>query len=97
MNKVQVIGTRVDKQALEKDLKRSADILEVNLVQQMNSRQGRWYVWRVLRKLGYNVPITDTNAKVYGATAKQEVAIELASELRSVCRELFYLMEQENE
>ena len=97
MNRVQVIGTRIEKQAVEKDIKRNADILEANLVQQMNSKQGRWYVWRVLNKLGYNVPITDTNAKVYGETAKQKAAIELANELKCVCRDLFYQMEIENE
>ena len=68
-----------------------------DLIDQMSDPKGRRFVWAVLKDLLYQQPITDTNAAVYGKVAKQAVSFAMARELKSTCRDLFYLMEIEND
>jgi len=62
---------------------------------QMETPQGRMFVWHVLGKLGYRQNITATNASVYGACAKQTVANDIEREIKKVCPSEFLRMEQE--
>lgn len=96
-NRVQVIARGIDKQSALREAAIIADRNTYDLQFQMSTEQGRRFVWGVLKKLGYGTPIIDINAKVYGAVAKQEVALAIASELKKASREAFYLMESENE
>lgn len=97
MDKVSVITRPGDRKKAEEVAQMQKDNLAVDLKEQMKTKQGRWFVWHILKKLSYGMPITDINAKVYGAVAKQEVAIDITKELKAASRELFYLMETENE
>jgi len=96
-SRVQVVGNVKDKAEAEKQAQIKKDQLAFDLETQMSTEIGRRYVWRVLKKLGYNSPIVEINAKVYGAVAKQEVALDIAKELKVTNRQLFFLMETENE
>lgn len=75
----------------------SADRKENMIMRQMETSVGRDFVWHVLKQLGYMQNITDTNASVYGRTAKQAVANDLAREIKKICPELFMRMENEKE
>jgi hypothetical protein len=67
------------------------------ITRQMETQLGRMFVMHVLGKLGYMQNIVDTNASVYGKTAKQAVANDLAKEIKKVCPSEFLRMEQEAE
>jgi hypothetical protein len=72
-------------------------IRAADLADQLGTAVGRRYVWQVLKNLLYQESITDTNAGVYGKVAKQAVATQMVKEMKSRCRDLFYLMEIEND
>jgi len=92
-----VIRTDADyKKAQDKaDIKRARHINM--LEQQMQTKPGRQFVWWILYLLGYDQPIVDINAKVYGMNAKQAIAIQIKEELKKASRDEVYLMERENE
>ena len=94
---VDVIRTNADAKKQQELREMREHKFEKDMIDQMSTPQGRRFVWHVLGKLSYNKPILDINAKVYGAVAKQEVALDIRKELTQNCRELFYLMETENE
>ena len=77
------------------DLKRKQR--ELDLTRQMETAQGRRVIMLVLDKLGYQQNIGDMNAAVYGKTAKQAVANDLAKELKRINPENFMLMEIESQ
>ena len=97
MQEISIAARRQKEEADKQNLKLKADILHKDLQTQMSTPQGRRFVWRVLKKLSYNTPIVEVSAKVYGAVAKQEVALDIARELKQACREEFYMMETEAE
>ena len=88
---------RADKQQYEEEQKLLQMIKTADIVDQMTTAQGRRFVWIILKALLYQTPVIDTSASVYGKTAKQAVAIKLAKELKTCCRDLFYTMENEND
>lgn len=88
---------KADKQRYEDEQKQLQAVRIADLVEQMESKKGRRFVWGVLKSMLYQTPIIDTNASVYGKVAKQAVAIELVKELKACCRDLFYAMEIEND
>ena len=96
-NDIKVIRNEEDRKAFREQTEIDKRKTEADRIQQMSTPQGRRFVWDVLKKLSYNTAIQDINAKVYGAVAKQEVALAIAKELKESCRESFYLMETENE
>ena len=79
----------------ETDLRKKQLAADIDAV--MKTGPGRRLLWHVLDKLGYGKTITDVNARVYGLVANQAIAIDLTREIKGVCRELYYLMETENE
>jgi len=70
---------------------------EIDVLRQMETPQGRRIMMWVLKKLGYQENILDTNAQVYHKVAKQAVANDIVRELKRVCPANFMQMEQENE
>lgn len=86
-----------DRQAEEKQ--KQAELAQarfehmINL--QMNTKDGRMFVKYVLDKCGYGQNITDTNASVYGKTAKQAVANDISRDIKKICPALFMKMENE--
>jgi hypothetical protein len=74
-----------------------ADQAELDLLRQMETPHGRRYVWGVLQSLLYQQRITDTNASVYGKVAKQAESVGMVLTMKAKCRDLFYLMEREND
>lgn len=73
----------------------ATDRFENMIQQQMNGQTGRAFVAYVLDKLGHGQNITDTNASVYGKTAKQAVSNDISRDIKRVCPELFMKMEGE--
>lgn len=92
-----VIRSPNDRKRADEIAQMNKDNLNLDIVKQMETKHGRRFVWRILQKLSYGMPITAINASVYGAVARQEVAIDISRELKAASRELFYLMETENE
>ena len=88
---------RADKQRYEEEVKQIQAVRAADLIDQMETPKGRRFVWGILKTLLYQTPVIEANASVYGKVAKQAVAIELAKELKSCCRDLFYEMEIEND
>lgn len=84
-------------QELEERRKLQDAVKTIDLGDQLGTAVGRRYVWQVLKNLLYQEPITDTNAGVYGKVAKQAVAIQMVKEMKTRCRDLFYIMETEND
>ena len=83
---------KTDEEQQQRKAIRVADIVD-----QMTEPKGRRFVWGILKDLLYQQPVTDTNAAVYGKAAKQAVAFTMVREMKSTCRDLFYLMEIEND
>jgi len=69
----------------------------LDLTRQMETAQGRRFVWGVLQSLLYQQRITDSNASVYGKVAKQAESVNMVRAMKTKCRDLFYLMEIEND
>jgi hypothetical protein len=86
-----------DKHAKEKEqqAKLAAIRFENMINKQMETKPGRDFVKYVLDKLGYMQNIMDTNASVYGKTAKQAVANDISRDIKKICPELFMQMEGE--
>lgn len=82
---------------MQADAKIKSDQMELDLMRQMETPHGRRYVWSVLQSLLYQQRITDTNASVYGKVAKQAESVGMVLTMKAKCRDLFYLMEREND
>ena len=93
----QAINNPAQFQKMQNEKERSDAIRTADVIDQMDTPKGRRYVWQVLKTLGYQTAITDTNAGVYGKVAKQAVAVEMVREMKCKCRDLFYAMEIEND
>lgn len=79
----------------EKQAELAAMRFENMINKQMETTTGRMFVKYVLDKLGYMQNINDTNASVYGKTAKQAVANDITRDIKKHCPELFMKMEGE--
>jgi hypothetical protein len=83
----------------EKEKREQAELKQAkfeNMIRlQMSTPVSRTFVAYVLDKLGYMQNIVETNASVYGKTAKQAVANDIAREIKKVCPDLFMQMESE--
>jgi hypothetical protein len=92
---VQIGKAQQDKQAEQDEMKRLNN--ENMIRKQMSTPVSRSFVWHVLTKLGYMQNILETNATVYGKTARQAVANDICREIKKICPSEFMLMEQESE
>lgn len=81
----------------EKEASLKMERISLDWQSQMSTPHGRRVMWRILKKLMYDENVQNYNASAYGSIAKQEVARDIARELKLTCRELFYVMETENE
>jgi hypothetical protein len=81
----------------EKQAQLAQDRFDNMIKKQMDTQTGRSFVFYILEKLLYNQNIADTNASVYGKTAKQAVANDIVKEIKKTCPELILKMEEEAE
>lgn len=96
-DKTTVVTTPQQYKRMQEAIKIKADQAELDLMRQMDSPHGRRYVWGVLQSLLYQQRITDSNANVYGKVAKQAESVGMVLTMKAKCRDLFYLMEKEND
>lgn len=97
MKPVMAVTTPQQLKRMTEEVKMKQDQAELDLMRQMETPHGRRYVWGILQSLLYQQKITDTNASVYGKVAKQAESVGMVLTMKAKCRDLFYLMEREND
>jgi len=95
VNPTRTINSRAEHDRLQDKMELRKKQRELDLKKQMETPQGRRFVFYVLDSLGWQKNILETNAAVYGRTAKQAVANDLVKELKKLSPENFMLMEIE--
>lgn len=80
----------------DKEMQLKRDNFIADLRQQMSTPSGRRVIWWILKLALYNSPIMETSSVVYRSAAKQELAFNIADQLKKACIDEFHLMEKEN-
>lgn len=90
----QLEGTQIRRQAKFTKLV-EADRLALRTT--MSTKEGRRVVWRILKSTGWDEPSFTGNSETFRREGMRIIGLTLRSELKTVCRDLYLQMVNENE